>query len=38
MIYSDPFAENDLKDSSRLEDWMRGVSQQLAARHPESEC
>ena len=35
MIYSDPLTESDLKDSSRLEDWMKGVSQQLAARHPE---
>ena len=32
MIYSDPLTESDLKDSSRLEDWMKGVSQQLAVR------
>ena len=35
MIYSDPFTETDLKDSSQLEDWLRGVSHQLAERHPE---
>ncbi len=34
MIYSDPITESDRKDSSRLEVWMKGVSQQLAERHP----
>ena len=34
MIYSNPLVESDLKDSSRLEGWMKGVDQQLAMRHP----